>query len=177
MINENPFVLKGLGERMDEPVAWDEARAAAIIAAHPPRQDALLPMLHALQAQFGCVPDAATPLLAQALNISRAEVHGVISFYHDFRHAPAGRHTLRLCQAEACQAMGGRELAQRLLDRLGIAWGGTTADRGLTVEPVYCLGLCACAPAGLLDGAEIGRLSDASLAEALADAQRGDTRV
>jgi formate dehydrogenase subunit gamma len=141
-------------------------RADAIIARHARLEGALLPILHALQDEFGCVPPEAVPAIAEALNISRAEVHGVISFYHDFRSAPPGRHVLKLCRAEACQSMGADRLAARLLAELGLAWGGTTGDGSLTVEPVFCLGLCACAPAGLLDGEPLARLDDAALAAA-----------
>lgn len=154
--------------RTDQTIAWNQADAAAVIAMHALRPGAMLPLLHALQQKFGCVPEAATAMIAEALNLTRAEVHGVISFYHDFRREPAGRRVLRLCRAEACQSMGSEVLAARLLDRLGIGWGETTADGGLTVEAVYCLGLCACSPAALLDGEALGRLSDSSLAEALA---------
>ena len=108
------------------------------------------------------------PMIATALNLSRAEVFGVISFYHDFRREPAGRHVLKLCRAEACQAMGAVPLAERLLGRLGLAWGGCTADGELTVEPTFCLGLCACAPAALLDDEPLARLTPASLDAALA---------
>ncbi len=153
---------------MGQPMAWNEPAATAIIAAHAGILGGMLPLLHALQAEFGCVPDAATPMIATALNVTRAEVHGVITFYHDFRRAPAGRRVLRLCRAEACQSMQGAAVAERLLSRLGIGWGETTADGALTVEAVYCLGLCACAPAALLDGDPIGRLDDARLAEVLA---------
>ncbi len=142
---------------------WDPAAAAAIIAglAHVP--GAALPILHALQDRFGYVPAACDALMAEALNLSRAEIRGIISFYHDFRREPPGRHVLKLCRAEACQSMGASGTSQRLLRRLGIDWGETTADGSLTVEPVYCLGLCACAPAGLLDGAPLARLDDAAL--------------
>ncbi len=102
-------------------------------------------------------------LIANKLNISRAEVYGVVSFYHDFRQAPAGRHVLKLCRAEACQAMGGEENAAALLNLLGLEWGGTTADGQLTIEPVYCLGLCACAPSAMLDDDLHARLDAASL--------------
>lgn len=149
-------------------VPWNEASAALIIAAHVDRPGAMLPLLHALQAEFGCVPEAATALIAQALNLTRAEVHGVISFYHDFRRTPAGKRVLRLCRAEACQSMGSESVAARLLERLGIGWGETTPDGALTVEAVYCLGLCACSPAALLDGEVIGRVDDAVLAAVLA---------
>lgn len=147
--------------------SWDPAVAAEIIAAHAPMPGAGLPILHALQAQFGFVPKDSEPLIADALNLSRAEVHGLVSFYHDFRREPAGRHVLKLCRAEACQAVGGVALAKRLLDRLGIGWGGTTADGRLTVEPVFCLGLCASGPAALLDDAPLARLDDALLDEVL----------
>jgi formate dehydrogenase subunit gamma len=148
---------------MAEAVPWNADRAAAIIAANKGVPGPMLPILHALQDAFGCVPEAATPLVADALNLSRAEVHGVITFYHDFRREPAGKHVLKLCRAEACQSMGGAELGASLLSRLGIDWGDTTPDGELTVEAVYCLGLCACAPAALLDGEPLGRLDAAGL--------------
>lgn len=138
-----------------------------VIARHLHLEGPLLPILHALQAEFGHVPAAAVDLLAEALNIGKAEVHGVISFYHDFRQAPAGRHVLKICRAEACQAMGGEAVAAAALERLGLDWHGTTADGALTVEPVYCLGLCACAPAAMVDGRVVGRV-DADRLVALA---------
>jgi formate dehydrogenase subunit gamma len=131
----------------------------------------MLPLLHALQEEFGCVPPEVEPLIATALNLSRAEVFGVISFYHDFRRAPAGRHVLKLCRAEACQAMGGAALAERLLGRLGLEWGGQTADGALTIEPAFCLGLCACAPSALFDGEPIGRIDPARLDDLVAEAR------
>lgn len=147
---------------------WDEDRARALIDAEAGREGAALPMLHALQDAFGCVPAQATPLLLAALRLTRAELHGLVSFYHDFRATPPGARVLRLCRAEACQSMGGAALAEGLLARLGISWGETTGDGGLTIEPVYCLGLCACAPAALLDGAPLGRLDAAALDAVLA---------
>lgn len=146
--------------------------AAEIIAAHATMEGAALPILHALQDEFGCVPKQSEPMIADALNLSRAEVHGVISFYHDFRRTPPGRHVLKLCRAESCQSNGGVELADRLLARLGLDWGGTTADRSLTVEAVYCLGLCACSPSALLDGEPVARLDDAKLETMAAEARR-----
>lgn len=119
---------------------------------------ALLPILHGIQDGLGHVPAAAVPIVAQALNLSRAEVHGVISFYHHFRSEAPGRHVLQLCRAEACQAMGARELERHLHARLGIGFHETTADGTLTLEPVYCLGNCACAPSAMLDGDVHGRL-------------------
>ncbi|TNH41307.1 formate dehydrogenase subunit gamma [Paracoccus haeundaensis] len=127
----------------------------------------LLPMLHAIQAEWGHVPQAAVPVLADVLNLGRAEVYGVISFYHDFRDHPAGRHILKICRAEACQSMGGAAMAAGVLDRLGVDWHGTTADGAVTVEPVYCLGLCACGPAAMLDGQLMGRVDGDRLVAAL----------
>ena len=147
------------------PVAWNEPQAAEIVRRHAGQEGALLPILHDLQAAFRCIPPPAVPFVAHALNLTRAEVHGVVTFYHDFRDAPAGRRVLKLCRAEACQAMDGERIARRILDRFGLDWGGTTPDGRLTVEAVYCLGLCACAPSALLDEAPIGRLNEASVDE------------
>src|SRR5215510_10290926 len=143
--------------------AWNEAQATEILARHDGRPGALLPILHDVQAAFGCVPAEAVPFIAEALNLSRAEVHGVVSFYHDFRDRPAGRHVLKLCRAEACQSMKGAELAEQVLKRFNLDWGGTTPDGRLTVEATYCLGLCACAPSAMLDGQPIGRLNAESI--------------
>jgi formate dehydrogenase subunit gamma len=143
---------------------WNADVAASIIEAHDARAGALLPILHDLQDAFGYVPDQATALLAAALNRSRAEVHGVVTFYHDFRHAPPGERVLKLCRAEACQARGGREVERAALDAAGVVMGETRADGSLTVEAIYCLGLCASGPAALLDGEPIGRLTPASAA-------------
>jgi formate dehydrogenase subunit gamma len=116
----------------------------------------MLPVLHALQEAFGCVPDAAVPMVAEAVNVTRAEVHGVVTFYHNLRREPPGRHILKLCRAEACQAAGGETLTACAQARLGIAIGSTTPDRLVTLEAVYCLGLCATAPSGMLDGRVVG---------------------
>ena len=157
---------------MPKAAAWDEAEASDIIRRHEGREGAMLPILHDLQAVFGCVPPAAVRLLADRLNLTRAEVHGVVSFYHDFREQPAGRHVLKLCRAEACQSMDGERLARAFLDRLGVEWGDTTPDGRLTVEATYCLGLCACAPSAMLDGEPIARLTPASFEDILRDAGR-----
>lgn len=146
----------------------DADRIAAIIAAHSSLEGALLPILHALQEAFGHVPAAAHGPVCAALNITAAELHGVITFYHDFRSAPAGRHVLRLCRSEACLAMGAEATASAVLDRLGLDWGGTSAGGGVTVLPVYCLGLCACAPAAQLDGQPMGRIDAAAITARLA---------
>jgi formate dehydrogenase subunit gamma len=151
--------------------AWDRDWAAEIIAAHGPATDGALPILHALQDAFGCVPRESEPMIADALNLSLAEVRGVVSFYHDFRGAPPGRHVLKICRAEACQSVGAAALAESLLSQLGIKWGETTVDGALTIEPVYCLGLCACGPSGLLDGEPLGRLDERSLSALAATAR------
>ncbi|MEQ9691644.1 MAG: formate dehydrogenase subunit gamma [Bauldia litoralis] len=130
---------------------------------------ALMPILHDLQETYGYIDEAALPIIADVLNLTRAEVHGVVTFYHDFRRMPAGRHVVRLCRAEACQATGGEALAARAEQRLGIATGGTTADGRVTLEAVYCLGLCAVAPSAMIDGRLIGRLDEAALDGLLAD--------
>ena len=143
----------------------------AIVADHRHLEGPLLPILHAIQAAFGHVPQDCLPVIAGELNLSRAEVHGVVSFYHDFRDHPAGRHVLKLCRAEACQAMGSDAVAERIKALLGIDFHETTADGGVTLEPVFCLGLCSCAPAAMLDGALYGRLDDAAVAELLAGAR------
>ena len=151
---------------------WDVERAAEIIAAEEVREGPLLPILHALQEAFGHVPTSAVTMVAEALNLSRAEVHGVVTFYHDFRQEPAGRHVLKLCRAEACQAAGADALAARAQAKLGVPIGNTTADRSVTLEPVYCLGLCATAPAAMLDGRVAGRLDAQGLDALLVEAQR-----
>jgi len=130
-----------------------------IVARVGDQPDALMPLLHAVQERLGCIPGDAVPEIARALNLSRAEVHGVISFYHDFRTAPAGRSIIRVCRAESCQAMGAVELATHIQKRLGIEFGQTSADGEYTLEPVYCLGNCACSPA-IVVGADIhGRVT------------------
>ena len=144
---------------------WNEAEATEIVRRHDGREGALLPILHDVQAAFGFVPEPAIKFLAHALNITRAEVHGVVSFYHDFRREPAGRHVLKLCRAEACQSMEGEAFARRVLDRFGLDWGGTTPDGRVTIEATYCLGLCASAPSAMLDGEPMARLNDGSIDE------------
>lgn len=143
-------------------------RLDEIIVSHQGLEGPLLPILHAVQAEWGHIPPAAHDVIAAALNISKAEVHGVVSFYHDFRQAPAGRHHLRLCRAEACQAMGGDALADQARARLGLDWHETSTDGRVTLDPVFCLGLCACAPAMQIDGRGVGRV-DAARLDALID--------
>jgi formate dehydrogenase subunit gamma len=152
--------------------SWSAERANEIITQHCGQDGPMLPILHALQEAFGCVPEAAVPMVAEALNLSRAEVHGVVTFYHDFRREPGGRHILKLCRAEACQAAGGDALAARAVARLGIPMGTTAPDGSVTLEPVYCLGLCATAPSAMIDGRIVGRLDQRRLDGLLAEAQR-----
>ncbi|MCQ0094150.1 formate dehydrogenase subunit gamma [Roseovarius sp. M141] len=142
----------------------------ALIDHHLHLEGPLLPILHAIQAAFGHVPSCAIPVIAKALNITKAEVHGVVSFYHDFRDAPAGRHVVKICRAEACQAMGANALAEGALAELDIEWHGTTANGAVTIEPVYCLGLCACGPAAMVDGKVVGRLNKARMSALLKEA-------
>lgn len=142
---------------------WSERRADEIIAAERDREGAALPILHALQAAFGYVPRDAVPMVASALNLTRAEVHGIVSFYHEFREHPPGRHMLHVCRAEACQSLGAEAMHAKLLQKLGVDWHGTTANGAVTLEPVFCLGLCAVGPAALLDGRPLGRLDDERL--------------
>ena len=141
------------------------------IAANRTLPGALLPVLHAIQDALGFVPPDAVPRIAHALNLSQAEVHGVITFYHDFRTSPPGRHVLKLCRAEACQAMGSETLASRLTRKLGIDWKETSRDGAVTIEPVYCLGNCALSPALMLDGKLRGRITAEAL-DAIVDACR-----
>jgi len=150
---------------------WNEALAEAIIERHRDREGATLPIFHALQEAFGYVSAEAVPMVAKALNLSRAEVHGVLTFYSDFRQEPPGRHILKLCRAEACQAAGGDALAEDLEKRLGIRLGETTIDHRMTAEPVYCLGLCAVAPSAMLDERPVGRLDEAKLEALVAEAR------
>lgn len=147
-------------------------RTAAIADGHLQDEGPLLPILHDVQRDFGCVPDAALRVIADKLNLSRAEVHGVMSFYHDFRQEPAGRHVLKICRAEACQSVGGEALAEGVRKALGIDWHETTPDGRITLEPVYCLGLCSCAPAAMFDDELHGRLDEAALADIVLEAGR-----
>ena len=143
---------------MPKTPVFDEGRAGEIIAQHLSLEGALLPILHAFNEEFGFIDDAAVPHIANALNLSRAEVHGVLTFYHDFRREPGGRHVLKICRAEACQARGSEAVARHCLADLGVDWRGTTRDGEISVQPVYCLGLCANGPAALLDDMPIGDL-------------------
>jgi formate dehydrogenase subunit gamma len=145
---------------------WDQAEAQEIIDRLKHLAGATLPILHALQDRFGYVDHQVVPVIAKALNLSQAEIHGVITFYHEFRHAPPGASVIKLCRAEACQSMHCRDLEAHAQRRLGISWGETTSDRRFTLEPVYCLGNCALSPAVMIDGELHGRV-DAARFDAL----------
>jgi formate dehydrogenase subunit gamma len=145
----------------------------AIVARHKQEPGPLIEILHDVQRSMGYVPAEAVPLIAGALNLSRAEVHGVVTFYHHFRSAPHGQKVLRLCRAEACQSMNGRALELHAKQRLGIGFGETTTDGAITLEAVYCLGLCACSPAAMIDEEVHGRVTPEHLDELLKRAGAG----
>ncbi len=147
---------------------WDKSAIARIAQELKEQPGALLVILRRIQDELGWVPEECVPILADALNLSRAEVHGVVTFYHDFRHLPPGRHVIRLCRAESCQAMGAVRLARHIKDRLGIDFGQTTADGNITLDAVYCLGNCACSPAMTVDDDIYGRVSAGSIDELIA---------
>jgi formate dehydrogenase subunit gamma len=142
--------------------------AKAICARHGDRPDALIEILHDVQEEAGFVPQASIPVIAQALNLSRADVHGVMSFYHDFRNKLPGKAVVKICRAEACQSMGAFELIERFLAKRGLKMGETSGD--ITVEATYCLGNCALAPAAMIDGRLHGRLTAERLDQRVAEA-------
>lgn len=141
--------------------------AAAIAARYGNRPDALLEILHDLQSELSFVPDEALPVLARALNLSRAEVYGVVTFYHDFRREPAARHTIKVCRAEACQSMNGRQLVEDLERRFKLKVGEMSADGSVAIEATYCLGFCATAPAAMVDGKLMARATADKISKAL----------
>ncbi len=147
-------------------------RVLAVIAELKNEAGPLLPVLHGIQNALGYVPPDAVPLVADALNLSRADVHGVISFYHYFRDTPPGRHVIHVCRAESCQSMNGKALEAHVKSRLGIAFHQTTESGSFTVEPVYCLGNCACSPAVMVDGELYGRVTPARFDEIVEDWER-----
>ena len=138
-----------------------EETVEAVVQEHAGETGALMPVLHSMQQRMGYVPPESIPLIARHLNLSRAEVHGVVHFYHDFRTDPVGDHLLQLCRAEACQAMGSRELEAHVKTKLGIEFGQTTADGRFTLDPVYCLGNCACTPSLRIDDTVHARVTPA----------------
>ncbi len=151
------------------PASRAQEAARTIALRHGNKADALLEILHDLQHEVGSVPEAALPVLAKALNLSRAEVYGVVTFYHDFRREPAGRHIVKVCQAESCQAMGSRALAAAIQKSLKIGFGETTSDGAITLEKVYCLGNCALSPAMMVDDRLVGRVDAAKFRKIAAE--------
>jgi formate dehydrogenase subunit gamma len=138
---------------------YDAGIASEIIAGFGAKPELLVQVLHAFMDRYGHIPGEAIRQIASELNLSRADVHGVVSFYHDFRTEPAGDHVVKICQAEACQAMGCRELTEHASEKLGASLHGTSQNGRVTLEPVYCLGLCACSPAVMIDDKVYGRVS------------------
>ena len=151
--------------------AFDPVQARSIIEAKTSLEGAALPILHDLQGAFGYIDNAAIAMIAEALNVSRAEIAGVVSFYHDFRRAPVSGRVLKLCRAESCQAVGCEDLVAHLAERHGIEPDGETRGRALRVETVYCLGNCALSPAALFEGRPVGRL-DRKRIDAIVQAAR-----
>ena len=151
-----------------------ERAAVEVCTRHGNVPGALIEILHDIQEALGFVPDHVLPAVANALNLSRAEVYGVRTFYHDFRTEPGGKHCLKICRAEACQAMGADRLVASLENSLGITMGKTTANGAVTIEAVYCLGNCALAPAAMLDGKLLGRVDERRIAGVVA---AGNARV
>ncbi len=147
-----------------------EGVARSVLQRHSTQEGALLPILRDLQDEFGYLPEQVLPVVAETLNISRAEVYGVATFYHDFHMEPRGEHTITLCRAEACQSVGAVALAERAKARLGLDWGETTADGRVTLEQTFCLGLCACGPAAMVDGKPVARLTPKKLDTIIAEA-------
>jgi formate dehydrogenase subunit gamma len=154
---------------MESRHSWDQARVGAIVDELKDRPGPLLLILRRIQDELGWVPAEAVPSIAKALSLSRAEVHGVVTFYHDFKHEPPARNVIKLCRAESCQAMGAVALADYVRFRLGVDFGQTSADHNFALEAVYCLGNCACSPAGVINGELIGRLTRERLDDAIAN--------
>jgi formate dehydrogenase subunit gamma len=172
MSGSNSVYTRNTGSLQKRSVNNDiAARTIEIINEYKALEGPLLPVLHAIQEEFGYVPAETLTLIAETLNLSRAEVHGVMTFYHDFRASPAGRHVIRLCRAEACQSMDGDRVAEAVQKLLGIGWGETTGDGKITLEAVYCLGLCACAPAAQVGDRLIGRLNEGKAEQMIAEAR------
>lgn len=146
-----------------------EVAALAVCARHGNKPDELLEILHDLQHQLGYIPEATLPVIARALNLSRAEVHGVVTFYHDFKRHPIGRHLVKICRAEACQAMGTDDLCRHAESSLKTKLGGTSPDGSVTIEQVFCLGNCALSPAVMVGEKLYGRVDPQRFDEIIAD--------
>ena len=150
----------------------EQSDVLAIVRSLKDKSGALLPILHAVQERLGYIPAESVPIIAEELNLTRAEVHGVITFYHDFRSRPGGRHILKICQAESCQAMGSASLTSYVKVLLGIDFHETTPDQTVTLEPVYCLGNCACSPSIMLNENVHGRVTETRFLQILAEARK-----
>jgi len=150
---------------------WKLEEISSIVAGLKDKPGALLPILHGIQDHLGYVPPETVPLIARELNLSRAEVHGVISFYHYFRETPPGKETIHICRAESCQAMGSDELEAHAKQRLGIDYHENTADGEFSLEPVYCLGNCACSPSIMVGTEVYGRVTPERFDEIIAETQ------
>jgi formate dehydrogenase subunit gamma len=159
------LAVNGASMALDQ--SWDRAAVVAIVSALKNQPGALMPILRRIQDDLGWVPQESIALIAEELNLSRAEVYGVVSFYHDFRHERPGRNVVRVCRAESCQAMGAVALADHARKRLGVDFGGTSADGSFSLEAVYCLGNCACSPAVVINGELIGRVTPARFDDAI----------
>jgi formate dehydrogenase subunit gamma len=161
---------------MDIAQSWDSATVQSITLSLRDKPGALMLILRRVQDALGWVPPDSVPMIAKILNLSRAEVHGVVSFYHDFRHEPPGKNVIKVCRAESCQAMGAVALAEHIKERLNCDFGQTSADGAFTLDAVYCLGNCACSPAMVVNGKLLGRVTpnrfDEVLAKAAADRDR-----
>jgi formate dehydrogenase subunit gamma len=144
---------------MNQHESWDRDLVEAVARELKDSPGPLMVILRRIQDQLGWVPRDAVPLIAGILNLSRAEVHGVLTFYHDFRHQPPGRNVIKVCRAESCQAMGGVALAEHVKRKLGCDFGHSSSDGVFTLEPVYCLGNCACSPAMVINGELLGRVT------------------
>jgi len=155
------------------PSAGSETLARTICAAHDNRPDELLEIFHELQHELGYVPEETLPVIANALNRSRAEIYGVLTFYHEFRRTPGGRHTIKICRAEACQAMHTQQLCHHAEEKLRVKFGETTADGQFNLEAVYCLGNCALSPAVMIDNELYGCVDKERFDSIIADFDRG----
>src|ERR1700722_13086864 len=144
---------------MDSAHSWDRAAVERIAQSLKHKPGALIVILRHVQDALGWVPADAVPVIAKILNLSRAEVHGVVTFYHDFRHLPPGRNVIKICRAESCQAMGAVALADHIKERVGCDFGQTSADGAFTLDAIYCFGNCACSPAVMVNGKLLGRVT------------------
>jgi formate dehydrogenase subunit gamma len=159
---------------MKDQHSWDRRVVESIAHGLKDKPGALMPILRRIQDELGWVPRDSVPVLAEILNLTRAEVHGVLSFYHDFRHEPPGRNIVKVCRAESCQATGGVALAEHVKHRLGCDFGATSHDGAFTLEPVYCLGNCACSPAVVINGELLGRVTPERFGAAVATLDRNN---